>query len=411
MNKIALVSILISLGASAAEVPDVWDHPSAMAMGGAYTSVANDDSAFWTNPAGIVRTKKARSKQTLPLSRVPNITLGANNFDVLKGINQLSSSTKRMTLLTNALESTNGEKPVWLATGFEILGVASKSPSGPLGFAIYNHSTSQIQVDSEDITGTIDSATKVRTNVLSDTGVLLNFAFADKSNRASFAIQARYITSRFSLSGKKPLASLVSLSEFNSDLKPLASKTKGLGVDMGVLYTYPDFWFPTLGLAIFNLPLGCKSDYLNSFSETRETVCGTVFKGTVTNDDDPRLVDPTDIRIGFSMNPRISKTFSTRLAFDLHHQVYSVGSKNYGLKDIPLDRKIHAGMEFFFGNPLTPSPFRIKLGMNQTFLTIGANMAFGESMTLDVARYGKDIASGPTVRQDTRYVMNFGFKN
>jgi len=409
-NLLAFLFIA-SNSAFASEVPDLWDHPSAMAMGGAYTSIANDDSSFWTNPAGIARTKKARSKDPMPLLRTPNFTYGANNFDVTKGISKLASTSQRMKLLTDALSSTNGSKPVWLAAGLEFLGVSSSNAANPVGFVLYSHTTSQIQVDSEDITGSIDANTKVRTNVLSDTGALINFAFADKSNRASFSLQARYIASRFSLSAKTPVGTLTNVSEFNDELKPNASKTKGLAVDMGLLYTYPDFWFPTIGVAIFNLPLGCQNDYLNSFSENRETVCGTVFKGTITNEDDPRTIDPTDIRIGFSMNPRFSKNLSTRLALDLHHQIYSVGTKNYGLKDIPINRQIHAGMDIFFGNPLTPSPFRLKIGLNQTFLTLGANVALGNSTTLDFARYGKDIASGPTSRSDTRYVMNLGFKN
>jgi hypothetical protein len=85
----------ISFESFAAEVPNVWDHPAAMSMGGAYTSVANDDSAFWTNPAGIVRTKKARSKERVPLYRAPNITFGANNKKVASNFSKLSSTSKR----------------------------------------------------------------------------------------------------------------------------------------------------------------------------------------------------------------------------------------------------------------------------------------------------------------------------
>lgn len=398
----------ISFESFSAEVPNVWDHPAAMSMGGAYTSVANDDSAFWTNPAGIVRTKKARSKERVPLYRAPNITFGANNKKVASNFSKLSSTSKRFEIITDALNDSDGERPVWVASGLEIMGVISQNPANPVGIAFYNHTTSQMQVDSEDITGSIDGSTNVRSNILSDTAGLVNFAFADKSNRASFAVQARYIASRFSLSTKTPLSQLTSKSGFEDNLKPKGSKTKGLAIDLGALYTYPDFWFPTVGLAIFNFPTGCLENYLNPFNETRESVCGTVFKGDISADD-PRAVDPTDIRLGFSITPRFSKTISTRLAVDIHNLSYAAGSKNYGLTDIPLDRMLHAGMEFFLGNPLAASPFRLKLGMNQTSLSLGGTMTLGSGMIIDIARYGKDIASGPTPRPDTRYLINLGF--
>ncbi|MEI8026091.1 MAG: hypothetical protein WCI18_07065 [Pseudomonadota bacterium] len=406
---LALLGIAaISLEGLSAEVPTVWDHPAAMSMGGAYTSVANDDSAFWTNPAGIVRTKKARSKERVPLYRTPNMTFGANNKKVAANISKLSSSSKRFEIITDALNESNGERPVWVAGGAELIGIFSQNPSNPIGVAFYNHTTTQMQVDSEDITGKIDGSTNVRSNILSDTAGLVNFAFADKSNRASFGFQFRYIASRFSLNTKTPLSQLTTKSGFEDNLKPKGSNTKGLAIDLGGLYTYPDFWFPTVGFAIFNLPTGCMDNYLNPFNETRESVCGTVFKGDISADD-PRAVDPTDIRLGFSITPRFSKTVSTRLAVDVHNLAYASGSKNYGLSDIPLDRMLHAGMEFFLGNPLAASPFRLKLGMNQTSFSVGGTMTLGSGLIIDIARYGKDIASGPTPRPDTRYLINLGF--
>jgi hypothetical protein len=398
----------INLKGFSAEVPTVWDHPAAMSMGGAYTSVANDDSAFWTNPAGIARSKKARSKTRVPLYRTPNMTFGANNKKVAANISKLSSNSKRFEIITEALNESDGEKPVWVAGGAELMGIFSQNPTNPIGIAFYNHTTTQLQVDSEDITGSIEGTANVRSNILSDTAGLVNFAFADKSNRASFGLQVRYIASRFSLNTKTPLSQLTTKSGFEDNLKPKGSKTKGLAIDLGGLYTYPDFWFPTIGFAVFNLPTGCKEDYLNPFNETRETVCGTIFKGDISVDD-PRAVDPTDIRIGFSITPRFSKSISTRLAVDVHNLYYPAGAKNFGLSDIPLDRMLHAGMEFFLGNPLSPSPFRLKLGMNQTSLTVGGTMSLGSGMILDFARYGKDIASGPTPRPDTRYLINLGF--
>ncbi len=400
-------SLIFTAVSTASEIPSVWDHPASMSMGGAYTSVANDDAAFWTNPAGIARTKKARSKERVPLYRTPNITYGANNKNVAAGISKLGSESKRFDILSSALKDTDGKQPVWFAGGVELLGVVSQNPSNPVGFGFYNHTASQLQIDSEDLTGTVGEDTNIRSTILSDTGGLLNFTFADKSNRASFGIQARYIASRFSLNAKTPLKDFTTKSGIEDEIKPKGSKSKGLALDLGALYSYPDFWFPTIGLAVFNLPTGCTENYLNPYNETRETVCGTVFKGDLVTDD-PRTVDPTDIRVGFSMTPRVSKSVSMRLALDIHNLYIPSGSKNYGLADIPIDRQLHAGMEFFVGNPLSPSALRLKLGMNQTSLTVGGTMMLGDSIILDFARYGKDVSSGPTPKADTRYLVNLG---
>lgn len=400
-------SSLFAVAAYASEIPSVWDHPASMSMGGAYTSVANDDAAFWTNPSGIARTKKARSKQRVPLYRAPNITYGANNKNVAAGVSKLGSESKRLDILSNALKDTDGKQPVWFAAGVEFLGVISKNASSPIGLGVYNHTASQLQIDSEDLTGAIDENTNVRSTILSDTGALLNFTFADKSNRASFGIQARYIASRFSLNAKTPLKDFTTKSGIEDEIKPKGSKSKGVALDLGALYSYPDFWFPTIGLAIFNLPTGCTEDYLNPYNESRETVCGTVFKGDLVTDD-PRALDPTDIRVGFSMTPRVTKAVSMRLALDVHNLYIPYGGKNYGLADIPIDRQLHAGVEFFVGNPLVPSALRLKLGMNQTSFTVGGTMMIGDSLILDFARYGKDVSSGPTPKSDTRYLINMG---
>src|SRR4051812_41940172 len=48
-----------------------------LGMGNAFTAVANDDSAVWTNPAGIARARKARARNWFSM-KVPNIGAGAN---------------------------------------------------------------------------------------------------------------------------------------------------------------------------------------------------------------------------------------------------------------------------------------------------------------------------------------------
>ena len=155
-----------------------------------------------------------------------------------------------------------------------------------------------------------------------------------------------------------------------SDRYEYSNSTFALAADVGMLWTFADIWFPTLAVSMMNVPISCKENYLNPFSMTRQKVCGTVFRGEVKNKDALKLIDPTNLMVGLSMTPRITRKVGFRVALEMHHINLEVGDQNWGLTDVSLARKLHGGIEIFVGNPLDPSPFSITAGVNQSYFDL-----------------------------------------
>src|SRR5690606_5221140 len=128
------------------------------------------------------------------------------------------------------------------------------------------------------------------------------------------------------------------------------------------------------GISVLNLPTGCRENYLNPFTEKRETVCGTAYSGSFGNEDALSTVDPVDIRAGVSITPRLSRKLAMRFALDAHHLAYVSGEQIYGLQGIEASKLVHAGVELFVGNPLLIPPVAVRAGYNQGFVTMGASL-------------------------------------
>ena len=69
---------IMAFSAFAQEIPENYDPVNPAGIGGAFTAISNDENAAWTNPAGIARIRKARSRSTLNLTKFPNMAAGIN---------------------------------------------------------------------------------------------------------------------------------------------------------------------------------------------------------------------------------------------------------------------------------------------------------------------------------------------
>ena len=79
MAKIILIAFALCANSlTAIEVPQHYTPVRPNALGGAFTAIANDENAIWTNPAGISRVRKARSRKTTNIVSFPNAVAGAN---------------------------------------------------------------------------------------------------------------------------------------------------------------------------------------------------------------------------------------------------------------------------------------------------------------------------------------------
>lgn len=375
------------------EIPEHYHPVRPNAMGGAFTAIANDENAVWTNPAGIARIRKARSRTRVNLLKFPNIIGGLNSQG--KAFYDNAKAGQDEVLKTG--DDVEDDKPFWGMGGvFPMMMFDMGSlPSvvGAFGHAIIK----AVPLPSDVASGEI---TELETQVIVDTGAVFSLAWTNRTNRINLGFQIRAIR-REAYEDTLQLSTLSNNEEMKRLFQENSNSSTAFAVDMGFMWTFADFWFPTFGISVLNLPLRCKKDYLNPFSKEREDVCGTVYSGDIKNPDAISTVDPTDIRVGLSITPRITRKIALRIAVDMHHIHYAMGSSNYGYSDIPIEKTLHGGVELFFGNPLTPSPFSVSVGTSQGYYTMGASVRWG-MLSLDFASFGRDISSTDSPREDRR---------
>jgi hypothetical protein len=379
-----------------AEVPEGYVTPRPTGMGGAFTAVANDESAFWTNPAGIARARKARSREGVHILKMPNLTVGANAasksfYAAIAGTN----SSGVADVIANS--DLNENKPFYArAAAFPVV-LFDIGKNAPAGFGVFENSTMRIYIDK-------DIPTDARISAVTDIGTNLGYAFTTASNRVSLGFNLRP-TYRYAYEDTAPSSELKSKTALYKRVKRDSNRGLGIGADIGFLYTLADFWFPTLGIAMRNLPTGCKDDYLNPFTEKRQKICGTIFTGSNGNPEALSVIDPMDTRIGMSISPRIAKDYGIRFSADIQNLYFGTSSAYYGLPGLDVSKLLHGGVEIFSGNPLERSRFAVQIGANQGFVTFGMmiNSPLG---SLEFASYATDVSNTVKRVEDRRYVAS-----
>ncbi len=403
MNKLTVLWSVLAFGLSgrahALEIRDHFTTVLPMGMGGAFTAVSNDENAIWTNPAGISRVRKQRARHAVNKVKFPNL-VGGVNPGAKAFYGAMSSSVDEGELATKISQNSAQlvDKPFWVMAGAAPLMMLNFGRQLSTALAGYSYTTMKAQVDSVNPNLTT-------TEIISDVGGVAGFALTNSSNRFNLGFQVRPI-SRYAFEDTLATSTFLDAKLMQETLKTNANVSQGLAIDGGMMFTLADFWFPTIALAVINAPSGCKDNYLNPFSMTRETVCGTVFTGKFSNPDAISTVDPTDFRVGMSITPRFGRKLAMRLAADLHQITLTSGTSTYGLSDIPLMKRVHAGIQIITGNPLLPSPFSISGGISQGYVTAGASLRLGW-LSFDVATFGRDISSTGVPYEDRRSVAGF----
>ena len=382
-----------------AEVPDGYLSPRPMGMGGAFTAVANDESAFWTNPAGIARVRKARSREGVHIVKFPNATVAANkgSQSILKVINGSSTDGVADAIAASDL---NSSKPFYArGAAFPVI-LFDAGKNNPMGFGVFQNTTMRIFIDK-------DIPTDARVVAVSDVGANYGIAYSNFANRLNLGLTLRP-TYRYAYEDTAPTSELKSKSALVKRIQKGSNRGVGIGADVGFLFTLADFWFPTIGVAIRNLPTGCKTDYLNPNTELRQNICGTKFSGSDGNPEALSVIDPMDTRIGLSISPRIAREFGMRFTGDIQNIALNSGKVFYGLPGIDAAKMLHGGIEFYSGNPLERSAFAVQVGANQGFVTWGVtvNAPFA---SLEIASYGADLSTTVKRIEDRRYVASVSF--
>ena len=398
-----LLGIFFSQYLYGEEIPETFTGVRPLGMGNAFTAIANDQNAIWTNPAGISRVRKARSRHTFNLVNFPSGIAGGNDGGKKFILGSLGSAggAGGLESILNGLNP-DKEESIWVRAAASASAFFDAPRGSPWAFAAFSNVKTTITPDLDSGGGDADEKIVVVDSV-TDIGGVVTIGWTNKTNRLNFALQIRP-TMRFGYFDKINAETLVK--KFEKTIKSDANNGMGIGVDFGLMWTFADYWFPTLGFVVKNIPTGCKEEYLNPHEEVRQTVCGTKYSGTVNNPESPSLLDPTDFRLGLSMTPRLSNKIALRFDLDLHHLYLTPDDKTfYGLSGIEPIRQSHAGLELFFGNPLLINPLSFRLGFNQGFITFGGTFRVS-IFAIEAAVYGQDLSASSKQKQDTRYIAN-----
>ncbi len=401
---ILLLSLAQTPPLKAGELHENFIMVRSLGMGGAFTAIANDASAVWGNPAGIGRIRKARSQQKIHHVTFPNVIGGGNKSGSKFYTTLQKSQTDAQENIADTLQTGSSdlsETPLYVTAATSPLVYFSPSKySPPTVVGIFGTTCMNVMIDDSDDTDSSNDTAQVES--VSDTGLIMGLSWDNFANRLNFGLALRPMI-RYSYNDKVDLTTLTDRSALQKAITTQGNSWNGVGIDAGFLFTVADFWFPTVGVAILNLPTGCQDDYLNPFEERRMAVCGTKFSGTTRNSEDTNIIAPTDTRIGLSITPRLSHDIGLRFAVDIHHIYYTSGDQTYGLSGIEPLRQSHAGIELFTGNPLLLSPFSLRAGVGEGFASLGATVRFS-FITMEVASYGKDISTSTSPKEDRRIV-------
>ena len=130
----------------------------------------------------------------------------------------------------------------------------------------------------EQLTKGLPDTTNVQ--AVSDAGGVITFGLTNQSNRFNVGLSLRPVA-RYAYEDRIPSSSLLKTQKtapapdddgneiaptgdkrtIQDRLRDDANKSQGLGVDFGMMYTVADFWYPTIGFSVLNLPTGCHDNY------------------------------------------------------------------------------------------------------------------------------------------------------
>ncbi len=381
-------------------VPSNWKGTRPAAMGGALTSVGNDENAPYTNPAGLGRSRNPRSRKNLHLISFPGLVVGGNAQVVSAVKDGMLKPGDRFARFVDSARNKPDLESFAEAQLYPVVTFGGKSsPTYLIGFPARTENSFLFSSTSEDPTG---MTAQVRS--LTDMGMALGIASTSKAATFAYGISVRPIY-RYSYENSQLQTESLSQKSFAEEVKTNANKVFGVGVDAGFIYTAADFWLPSIGVAVRNIPTGCKENYIHPISGKTLTVCGALFSGSVKNQDDNALLDPMELRVGYSITPRI-KTFgpttNLRIAADAFPIPITTGGKSYGLSDMGISKLVHVGAELFFGNAMISHPFGIRAGLADDLPTFGGSFEI-LGLMLEYATYA--IYRTGTTKVDRRHLI------
>ncbi|KAB8029800.1 hypothetical protein [Fluviispira multicolorata] len=373
------ISSLSSMYCFAETLPVDWHSMRAMGMGESFTAFSNDETAIYANPAGLSSTRNPASKKAISDIKFPDFEIGANELMLN---NMKANPLEWGTDLINAAKNTPGKQSYLELQSFpEIIFGGKFAPTFMIGFPIR----------SENKVAFLDTANPNNAYTISTTTATAAIAISNATQRGGFryglSIRPNYRTDY--QNSTMDTTHVTSTNDLTSEITKNGIQTTSVGIDAGLMFTAADYWFPTLGIAVRNIPTGCINTYKNPVTQNTENICGAIRQGGTDTSPNTSKIDPTELRIGLSLTPRgkVAKSkVNLRLSVDVYPIPVSFGGNNYGVKDVDLNRLLHAGAELYFGKVLIQQGFSIRGGYMEGGATwgISINAAF---LSIDYSSY------------------------
>lgn len=423
-SSLCLGLSMLAFRAHAGDLPVDWNSVRASGMGGSFTAVTGDETSSFFNPAGAAWLRNPRSKKSIEKMYFPGLLVGGNAL-ALDGIGAGLQSGNKVESSLSGVASAPSDLVNADRFG-KILQVAKEHPGSPLFAELQFYPAAVggsrggptyvigLPVRSEFSLGVLDAAdtSKAYINSRTTAGALVTVAGLSSGGVLGygFSIRPNY---RYSYQTYEYPTGNTSFSSFRKAVGGGASKTSGIQTDAGVVFIMRDYWFPTLGFAVRNLPTACVDNYTNPVSGKSYTVCGSKRSGDITLENSRDAIDPTEVRAGVSITPRFragSLRVNLRIAIDAYPIPVTFGGKSYGFSDLSINEILHSGGELFFGNTMGDQSLAFRAGTFGSSQTYGATLAFG-SLEFEWATYpGYSLLPGQTSRQDRRHLIGTSFR-
>jgi hypothetical protein len=368
---IAIPMILYTNYSFSESIPTDWSGVRSNGMGGAFTSNSNDETSIYSNPAGLSETRNPAAKRFVHELKPLDLEIGGN-AQMLS--NMSSDPTNWGSDMIRSAKNNPGNQSYLLLQSFnEIIMGAKRSLTILVGTPIRSENKMAFMNTTSPNQAYFVSTTTVTGAIGISGSTERGFFRYGISLRPNYRVD--YQNQNVDTTNYTTTNDLVNLANNSGD------KTTSFAVDAGFTATAADYWFPTFGFAIRNIPTGCVDNYTNPINQTKETMCGATRDGASTSSANSSKIDPTELRAGVSLTPRgkIGKSkVNLRLSIDAYPIPIQIDGSNYGIDGIDTNKIIHAGAELFFGNVLIQQGFGIRGGYMEGGPTWGTsfNLAF-----------------------------------
>jgi hypothetical protein len=332
-------------------------------MGGAFTAVADDNTAIFYNPAGLIQLEKGESNWFLKADADPEIMGFVDDIDAATG------GPNETQAITNVITQNYGSH------------YSVRAPSIGFLWARPDWALAVIPMDLSIDMGLHRSVgPAVNLTAIQDTTIAYSKVWKIKKWHKSGTFSIGLTSKAIYRLNVDEIVDVASIS-LNDEVFNIEDAKEGLTVDADVGFLWQGPWQsfnPSVGLVIKNI---LDYGYLANFE--------LIGEGT----GDPENLNRT-VDLGFAMDLPDWWIWTSRVAFDVRDMLHP----NWNLR-----KGIHMGVEFTWA---VTSWWRggWRAGLNQGYWTAGFTGEFGV-FRLDLATYGEEVGFDGSDLENRRYMV------